>query len=178
MYFKKLDFKPIPNELKQEILEDFKESYKNPPPVSFDLYNKESGRVSIYPMSTPLQHKISALYQNTILDDYIFTFQVVEGGDYVAPHIDPDTHRKAGHYYILSTGLTPAKTVWYKQKNETPIDQAVGIDYENLTPVSELIAEEDNWYWFKLDEIHSVENLSGQRLMIYCLEKSEVYKYV
>ncbi len=178
MFFKKLDLPSIPENLKKEIIKDFEKSYKNPPPVSFDLYKKDSGSVSIYPMSTHLQMLLSRIYKNTILDNYIFTFQVVEGGEYVSPHIDPDTHRSEAYYYILNKGDTPAKTVWYKNLSDEKLNQAIAINYDNLEIVDELVAENDNWYWFKLNEIHSVENLSGRRLMIFCLDKAEVHKYI
>lgn len=191
MFFKKLDLPSIPDSLKKELFENFEIIYKNPPSVNFDLYEERdslnqqlanlgpSGHVKIYPMLTGLQHKLSLLYKNTILDNYIFTYQVVEGGNYVSPHIDPDTHRNDAYYYILSTGDTAAKTVWYKHTDVgVSIKQAVGITYDNITPVAEVVVEKDNWYWFKLNEIHSVENLSGRRLMIFCLNKSEVHKYI
>lgn len=191
MFFKKLDFPKIPESLKNELFEDFESMYKNPPSVNFDLYAKDqtlltqldnlgpSGHVKIYPIVTALQKKLSILYRNTVLDNYIFTYQVVEGGNYVSPHIDPETHRHDAYYYILSTGDTAARTVWYKQVNEnTELKQAVGITYDNIIPVAEVTAEQDNWYWFKLDEIHSVENLAGRRIMIFCLDKSEIHKYI
>jgi hypothetical protein len=194
MYFKKIEELPsLPEDLGKELyatalmlFEKFKDNviyyrtferedttslnYINPEDIH--LYEK-SGGVTALPMPKELEDRVKDFYKQfnspiTDLFDY-YGFLIVEGGTTCVPHIDDVVRRKNGFQYLLKSGGSEVKTVWYEPKDEfkdQKIKDYCAVPYSKLNVVTETCLEENNWYWMKFDTIHSVENQESIRFFL------------
>ena len=107
MYCKKLNIKSIPQELSKGIIQFVHNQLKNNVPFmfSYDHHNELerieysnkygiSATVNSYGMPEDFQRQLQEFYSNCLeLKNSIFYIQVVIGGNYVAPHVDPQDKR-------------------------------------------------------------------------------------
>lgn len=109
-------------------------------------------------------------YSNIANADIVYN--VISDGDYLIPHIDGEEIKNNGYmYYLLLTAgdNKNCKTVWYDLKDKSKkIKSDSQINYEDISILEEHILQENCWYKFNTDIIHSVENIKGTRCIIYC----------
>ena len=194
MNYKKLNIESLPCSLKEELLLDFHATIKEQPPfVDYrqiyenknknsigyienpSAYEKQLGGecafIKFYVVKNQLLDKLRNFYRgkNEFLANCGYCFQLVSGSHYMSPHIDPPKHRTESMVYVLSQGNTPAITTWYKSKKEfehLEIRHSVSIPFEHLDPIEEVTAQTDTWYWYNVSVMHSVTNLSGDRMFL------------
>jgi hypothetical protein len=194
MNYKKLNIESIPTDLKDELLLEFHISIKEQTPFVdyrqvYENKNKNSigyiedskayetqlggecAFIKFYVIKNHLLEKLRHFYKgkNEFLANCGYCFQLVGGGHYMAPHIDPPKHRTESMVYVLSPGNTPAVTTWYKPKEEfshLEVTHSVCIPFDRLDAVEEITAETDTWYWYNVSAPHSVTNLSGHRMFL------------
>jgi hypothetical protein len=132
---------------------------------------KNTGGVGLYKLPISLNERICNYYKktNTELSTYIkFYIQVVTGGNFVAPHVDPD--RIEGFVYLLQAGGRNVKTKWYTVKEEfknLKKNNGSAIPYCKLNEVENYCLEENMWHWLNLQEIHSVEDQESLRILLW-----------
>ena len=187
-YRKHTEFPSLPLDLSTELIELAKFYLENNHPMEYwfrelDFKNQDSlsyvtpddqiissGGVGLYSLPYPMNKEICDLYKQT--DTELSTFdefflQVVTGGKFVAPHIDPG--RGAGYLYILKTGGSKVRTKWWTVKDEfkyLPKIDGYGVPYEKLDLVEDHCLEENTWHWLNFGEIHSVENQETLRIAL------------
>jgi len=194
MNFRKFDIDSIPEDLKQSLTREFMFSIKHQTPFvdysqiyetvdktsiayieDSESYIKNLGgnsaSIKFFTISPILVKKLQNFYKNkdSFLSQCGYCYQLVNGGNYMIPHIDPPKHRTESMVYVLSQGNTPAITTWYKSKKEfehLEIRHSVSIPFEHLDPIEEVTAQTDTWYWYNVSVMHSVTNLSGDRMFL------------
>ena len=162
-------------------------TWKNPN----DLQNSKYGQIKVYPVEVTLRREIEEHisknkenYPN--LREKVFGIQVVTGAEHgmIPPHKDPAYYRKKDLVYILDTGGDNVITSWWKLKDPNidsqlkyygdPIkkDNISSDGKQDFFSVSEDLideveahkTEEDSWYMFNFNEIHSVKNIQRYRI--------------
>jgi len=125
-------------------------------------------------MPETFQSQLQEFYSNCVeLENSIFYIQVVIGGKYVAPHIDPSDKRTHGKLYILDAGGDNVSTEYWKLKEQfknTSIPEATALCYEKLEKIETHTLLENNWYEFTFNQIHSVQNQERARIAIVALK--------
>ncbi len=192
--YKKLILDKIPENLKLSLIKEFEVSIKYQKPFveyyqTYETKDKtslafiedhvkylsvlggDSASIKFFPASPLLIRQLHSFYKDK--DEFLsrcgYCYQLVSGGSYMIPHIDPPKHRTQSMVYVLSQGDTPAVTTWYKSKKEFEhliVPHSVSIPFEHLDPIEELVAEPDMWYWYNVSVMHSVTNLSGNRMFL------------
>jgi len=129
-----------------------------------------TGGVSFYRVNLDL---VEMIKEHCNADPFLMScsyfYQLVSGGNYVAPHTDDRRQRTVSILYILDPGNINTKTIFWKPKSQflkLRKDDGVAIPEYKLDKTEEYVLEKDHWYKMNFNEIHSVENLSGRRLMI------------
>lgn len=188
-YQKRNDIPSLPNDIAKECIQIATDSIcanqqmyawyyrlelENPNSLSYSTSKdniKDSGGVGLYRLPYLLNEKICNFCKSTnteISDFKRFYIQVVTGGDFVAPHIDPD--REKGFLYLLQTGGNNVRTKWYTVKEEfknLKRDIISGIPYNKLNEVADHCLEENMWHQLNFQEIHSVENQESLRISLW-----------
>jgi len=195
MYYKKyLGIEPLPNDIKQELIQLVENNIKGNVPIS-DWYrgyktnnektfpflefdknqknNNESGGVGFYHVPYMLNERIINFYKKlnqTEINFNRYALQVVIGGNFVAPHIDDPIKRTEGSFYLLKAGGSNVRTRWYEIKEEykhIPLESAKIIPYSKLIQVEDHCLGEDTWHWLNFNKIHSVENQDSLRIALW-----------
>lgn len=182
----------LPLELKFKIMKEAKKSYQSDKMIAQfgtyhefqpgldtalkldkeDLdYQRKTGGVGFFDISQKYAKKIREHYKKfPLLSSKNFAVQVVCGGTYVAPHIDPPKMRKEGYLYILQPGGPSVTTTWYKVKDEyshIDVDHSKGLPHKLLEPLESHVLAQDSWHYFNHTVIHGVENQPELRLALW-----------
>jgi hypothetical protein len=145
--------------------------------TTFENNIENTGGVGLYRLPILLNERICDYYKktNTELSTYVkFYIQVVTGGNFVAPHIDPG--RVEGFIYLLQAGGQNVRTKWYTVKEEfknLKKEESAAIPYHKLTEVENQCLEENMWHQLNFQEIHSVENQEYLRISLRGIESHE-----
>jgi hypothetical protein len=197
MYYKKYSgLPPLPEEIKQELVQIAKYGVDNNIPmpawyqryetinkksIAFMEYDKrfdessgtESGGVGFYIIPPDLLYKIITFYQQVnhpVINFTQYFLQVVTGGNFVGPHIDDPKERKEGFLYILKAGGDNVTTSWYEVREEykhLTLENYSVIPYSKLDQVESHCLEEDTWHWLNFNKIHGVTNQDSIRVALW-----------
>jgi hypothetical protein len=197
MYYKKyLEIPPLPNDIKQGLIQIAENNIKNNIPmakwyqryetennksIAFVEFGKrfqetnggESGGVGFYHIPYKLNHSICDFYKKlnqTEINFERYALQVVTGGNFVGPHIDDPLERADGSLYLLKSGGTNVRTRWYEIKEEyqhLPLENHTVVPYSKLNLVEDHCLEEDAWHWLNFSKLHSVENQESLRIALW-----------
>jgi hypothetical protein len=195
LYYKKLDHIPaIPKKLCRKLINHVQQMIEsNIAPLGYyGKYNTEnidkltyvkpgtpqilfSCGVGIYEIPKPLHDQLRTFLEtcDEPLINYKFLFlQVLYGGKYLGPHLDPK-EKKPGFIYLLKAGGSNVKTIYYKVKAEfqnleyNEEDVYTGIDFNKVEQIFECQLEENKWQCINYNEIHAVINIEDIRIAIY-----------
>lgn len=136
--------------------------------------------VGLYNLPERINDKIYKFYRHTDTELSTiekFSLQVVTGGQFVAPHIDPE--RSGGYLYILKSGGDDVRTRWYSVKDEFKdliLNKGYAISFDRVDVIEDRCLEENTWHWLNFGEIHGVENQVTLRIAI-CEKPGENKKF-
>jgi hypothetical protein len=140
-----------------------------------------TGGVGFYSFPKELFFKIKDFYtevNHPLIHFNTYLLQVVSGGSYVAPHSDDVGPRQKGMIYMIKSGGSNVKTVWYEIKPELIGTSHVPeskfyLSYNILDKKEEHILEENTWHFMNFEAIHSVENQESVRMAIWGFNLNE-----
>ena len=148
-------------------------SYMQPGKEFEESNGEESGGVGFFTLPLEIRKKIKDFYSQFDIPIVQFDdlyLQVVTGGKFVGPHVDDVNCRKEGMLYLLKSGGTNVRTIWYKIKPEyknLTLENYTVIPYSKLDVVEDHCLTENTWHYLNFSEIHGVINQDSVRMALW-----------
>jgi hypothetical protein len=177
----KLDLAPVPSDLAQELID-----YLQQVPLDLDRkrwldefheHNINSVAHAFFPAPDDWQKRICDLYQPCFDKHEIsVAFGIMKNTTMQSGCLPPhaDRARSLALNYYLELGGNDVRTVFYDQTAPT-FHEATNFSYQQVNQIDQQVFD-SAWYAYDVNQVHSVENIEGNRFILILLISAPYYQ--